>query len=264
MTLSLDCKSCHKENEKSIGPSYLQVAQKYKNDPDAMNYLTEKIIKGGGGVWGETAMAAHPTLAEGDVRQMVSWIMSLSRNTAQKKSLPASGTITPETDQEPNTSLVLSASYTDKGGPNIKPLTGRNTLVLNSNTVSFTGSERAEGFTALEFNDNYLMIYPQAQGWFALDSIDLQGVKSIQIMSGWREVPPVGFNFEVRLDAPDGTLLGKGTMPAPQEGQQMGITPVRIEAVTDGEFHDLYFVYTPENTQEPIQAGVSGVQFNGK
>ena len=264
MTLSLDCKSCHKENEKSIGPSYLQVAQKYRNDPEVMNYLTEKIIKGGGGVWGETAMAAHPTLAEGDVRQMVSWIMSLSGNTAQKNSLPASGTITPETDQKPNTALVLSASYTDKGGPNIKPLTGRNTLVLNSNSVGFTGKERTEGFTALEFNDSYLLVYPQAQGWFALDSLDLHGVKSIQIMSGWRETPPVGFNFEVRLDAPDGTLLGKGKMPVPKEGQQMGITSVKVEPVTDGKFHDLYFLYTPENTQEPIQAGVSGVQFNGK
>ena len=264
MTLSLDCKSCHKENEKSIGPSYVQVAQRYKDDPEAMNYLTEKIIKGGGGVWGETAMAAHPTLPEGDVRQMVSWIMSLSGESAPKNSLPASGTIMPETGQQPNTSLVLSASYTDKGGPNIKPLTGRSTRVLNSNTVSFTGKERAEGFSPFKFNDNYLMVYPQSQGWFALDSLDLQGVKSVRIMSGWREAPPVGFDFEVRLDAPDGQLLGKGTMPVPQEGQQMGITSVKVEVVTDGEFHDVYFVYTPESTEEAVQAGVSGVQFNGK
>lgn len=264
LTLTLDCKSCHKENETSIGPSYLQVAQKYQSDPEAMNYLTQKIIKGGGGVWGEVPMAAHPTLAEGDVQQMVAWIMSLSGNTAQKKSLPASGTITPPTNQQPNTSLVLSASYTDQGEPNIKPLTGRNTLILKSNTLSFTGNEKAEGFTPFKFNNNYLMVYPQSEGWFALDSLDLQGVESVQIMSGWQNAPQVGFNFEVRLDAPDGTMLGKGKMPVPQAGQQMGIASIPIEAVTDGEFHDVYFIYTPENAQEPARAGVNGVQFNGK
>jgi cytochrome c551/c552 len=60
--MSLDCKSCHKENEKSIGPSFMQVAQKYAKDAKAVSYLTQKIIKGGAGVWGETAMAAHPNL----------------------------------------------------------------------------------------------------------------------------------------------------------------------------------------------------------
>ncbi len=264
LTLSLDCKSCHKENEKSIGPSYVQVAQKYKSDTDAMSYLTQKVIKGGGGVWGETAMAAHPTLAEGDVRLMVSWIMSLAGNTNQKKSLPVSGSINPETGQKPNTSLVLSASYTDEGGPNIKPLTGRNTLVLRSNNLSFTGSEEVEGFAPFKFDGKYLMVYPQEKGWFALDKIDLQNIKSIQIMSAWQETPKVGLNYEIRLDAPDGALIGTGKMPAPQAGQQMGIAAVPVEGPTDGKLHDLYFIYLPENSREAMQAGVVGVQFNGK
>ncbi|MEP6596176.1 MAG: ThuA domain-containing protein, partial [Ginsengibacter sp.] len=34
-----DCKSCHKENDKSIGPSFMEVSMKYKNDPKAMSYL---------------------------------------------------------------------------------------------------------------------------------------------------------------------------------------------------------------------------------
>ena len=65
LMLSLDCKSCHKEAEKSIGPSFVQVSEKYGKDPNAVSYLTQKIIKGGSGVWGEVAMAAHPTLGTG-------------------------------------------------------------------------------------------------------------------------------------------------------------------------------------------------------
>src|SRR5947199_1451623 len=102
-------------------------------------------------------MSAHPTLPKSDVHEIVQWILSLSNQTAIKKSLPASGTITPSTSgRKPDASLVLSASYTDKGGNNIKALTGRSAVVLNSNTISFTGKEKIKGFTNTQFNNtNY-------------------------------------------------------------------------------------------------------------
>ena len=31
--LALDCKSCHKTDEKSVGPAYTAVAKKYEKDP---------------------------------------------------------------------------------------------------------------------------------------------------------------------------------------------------------------------------------------
>jgi glucose/arabinose dehydrogenase/cytochrome c551/c552 len=87
-----DCKTCHKVAEKSIGPSFTDVAQKYNARPDATTYLAEKIIKGGSGVWGETAMAAHPNLKEADAAQIVQYVLSLAANKGTtKKSLPASG-----------------------------------------------------------------------------------------------------------------------------------------------------------------------------
>jgi glucose/arabinose dehydrogenase/cytochrome c551/c552 len=89
LTQSLDCKSCHKENEKSIGPSFMQVAEKYAKDPNATTYLSQKIIKGGAGVWGEVAMAAHPNLPESDVQQIVQWVLSLSNQAGMKKIVTA-------------------------------------------------------------------------------------------------------------------------------------------------------------------------------
>ena len=53
LILSLDCKSCHKENEKSNGPAYMLVSEKYQQQKDAANYLVQKVMKGGGGVWGK-------------------------------------------------------------------------------------------------------------------------------------------------------------------------------------------------------------------
>jgi cytochrome c len=256
--LSLDCKSCHKEAEKSIGPAFVLVSQKYGKDPNAMSYLTEKIIKGGSGVWGDVAMSAHPTLSKEDVRQIVSWVLALSNKAAIKKSLPPTGTIIPPANQKPNSVLVLSASYTDKGGNNIKALTGNSTVSLPGNTVSFTGKEKVKGFTIFKNGGRNIMLFP-SEGWFAVDKVDLTVVRSINLTCGWQVAPKTGISVEARLDAPDGRLLGKGTMPVPQKGQQSGIVKIPFEKVTDGKFHSVYFIY---KAQETISGGIMSVQFN--
>lgn len=266
--LSLDCKACHKEAEKSVGPSFLQVSQKYGKNANAMTYLTDKIIKGGGGVWGEVSMPAHPSLSQGDAKQIVSWVLSLANKEAVKKSLPASGVIVPPAakaaapaglTQKPSPTLVISASYTDKGGVNIKPLTGSSNLSLQSNTVSFTGNEKLKEFTTFKYNGANLMLFPALEGWFAIDHIDLTGVGAINIASGWQGTPKTGFSFEARLDAPDGKLLGKGTMAAPEKGMQAGITKIPVSTVTDGKFHTIYFIY---KAQETFGGGVTSVEFS--
>jgi cytochrome c len=77
LTQILDCKSCHKENGLSIGPSFVRVAEKYAHDKKATAYLSQKIISGGAGVWGDVAMSAHPDLPKKDLSQIVSYILSL-------------------------------------------------------------------------------------------------------------------------------------------------------------------------------------------
>jgi len=260
LIFSMDCKSCHKEAEKSIGPSFVQVSEKYAKDPKVVNYLTQKMIKGGGGVWGEVAMAAHPTLTEDDAHQMIGWIMSLTNKAAAKKSLPATGSIIPPVDAKPNSLLVLSASYTDKGGNYIKALTGSKTFSLRGNSIAVSGTEKLNGFTFIKFNGNNVLVFPATEGWFAMDQIDLTGVGATNIAMGWQTAPKAGVSFEVRLDAPGGKLLGKGVMPVPAKGQQGGILRVPIKAVADGKFHTVYFIY---KAAETLQAGVVSVQFGG-
>ena len=261
LMLSLDCKSCHKEAEKSIGPAYLQVSQKYQKDPNAMSYLSQKIIKGGAGVWGEVAMPAHPTIAAGDVQQIVTWILSLDNKAAQKKSLPPTGKIIPADNQKPGSTLVLSASYTDKGGNNIKALTGTSVASLHSNVFGFSGKEKVKGFTFYKVNGKNLVVMPQNEGWFSMDKIDLTDVKSVSFTTGWQEAPTFGFDMEIRLDAPDGKLLGTGNMPTPKKDQKGGLLRVSVQAVTDGNVHSIHFIYKPKST-EGIKGGISKVQFN--
>ena len=264
LVMSLDCKSCHKETEKSIGPSYLQIAQKYGDDAEVMNYLTAKILKGSQGVWGETQMPAHPTLPESDAHSIVSWILSLAGNTTVEKSHPASGTITPPGDLESNTALVISATYTDKGGNNIKALTAGNSLALHGSQVSFSGRERVEGFRPFKVGNTNVLVVPENEGWFALDSVDLTSVRSVNILTGWQQTPSTGADFEVRLDAPAGKLLGKGRMSVPKKDEKTGSAQVRLNPVTDGKVHDVYFIYKPGKSESDSPIGVTAVKFNAR
>jgi cytochrome c551/c552 len=258
LVMSLDCKSCHKEAEKSIGPAYRDVAKKYGNDPKAKNYLAEKIIRGGAGVWGEVAMPAHPTLSQSDVHQITSWILSLENKAVAKKSLPMSGVITPPSTADAKKTMVLTASYTDKGGKKGKALTGNRTLSLAGSMLSFIGSEKKEGFTAFALDGGQLLIFPEKEGWFAIDGIDLTGVGAVTLNMGWREAPKTSAAFEVRLDAPGGKLLGSGRSTVAAKGQQGGQVTVPLAATSDGKMHTLYIIY---KSSEAVQGGVMGLQF---
>lgn len=74
---SADCLGCHKEQEKLVGPAYKDVAKKYSNSDKDVNYLANKIITGGKGVWGDVPMTPHPNLALNDAKEMVKYILSI-------------------------------------------------------------------------------------------------------------------------------------------------------------------------------------------
>lgn len=72
-----DCKSCHNTYVTTIGPSYVDVAKRYRNTPENIEMLLGKVKLGGSGVWGATLMTAHPELADDDIRAMIAYIMDL-------------------------------------------------------------------------------------------------------------------------------------------------------------------------------------------
>lgn len=72
-----DCLACHKLQDRLVGPSYKEVANKYPNNDATISQLAGKIKKGGSGVWGAIPMSPHPTLSDDDAKAMVKYILSL-------------------------------------------------------------------------------------------------------------------------------------------------------------------------------------------
>ena len=75
-----DCFTCHKIDEKNVGPAWREVANKYAGQDTAVKYLAHKIINGGAGVWGQVPMAAHPTFSQEDAETVAKYVLMLKNN----------------------------------------------------------------------------------------------------------------------------------------------------------------------------------------
>ncbi|MBF4464993.1 c-type cytochrome [Flavobacterium sp. LC2016-12] len=74
-----DCATCHKIDKKVVGPSYLDIAKKYPMNDKNIKYLSEKITKGGSGVWGAVPMSAHTAMKKDDAKKIATYILSLKK-----------------------------------------------------------------------------------------------------------------------------------------------------------------------------------------
>jgi len=70
------CFACHAVDKKLVGPSYKDVAAKYKGDKGSEARLFDKVKKGSQGTWGQVPMPPNTAVPDADVRALVKWILS--------------------------------------------------------------------------------------------------------------------------------------------------------------------------------------------
>ena len=71
------CMTCHAVDKKVIGPSYKEIAAKYRSDKAAEANLVKKVKAGGSGVWGADMMPPQPHVSSADAERMAKLIMAL-------------------------------------------------------------------------------------------------------------------------------------------------------------------------------------------
>lgn len=78
------CVQCHLADKAHAGPSFKQIAQKYKGQPKAVDTMTAIIRKGsrstGGPHWGKATMpdtAERPEISQAEARELANWILKL-------------------------------------------------------------------------------------------------------------------------------------------------------------------------------------------
>jgi cytochrome c5 len=73
------CAACHAVDKKIVGPSFQEVAAKYKSDKDAPAKLAQKVKAGGAGVWGQVPMPPNAAVSDDDIKALVVWILTLKQ-----------------------------------------------------------------------------------------------------------------------------------------------------------------------------------------
>ncbi len=74
------CNMCHALDKKVVGPSFMDISQKYKGDPDAVAKLEANITKGGSFGWKFTNMPPRGMGAsDADIKVMAKYIAGLAK-----------------------------------------------------------------------------------------------------------------------------------------------------------------------------------------
>jgi len=71
-----NCMACHLADKKLVGPSYQEVAARYRGKAGAEAELARKIKAGGVGVWGQVPMPPNPQVTDAEIATLVKWILA--------------------------------------------------------------------------------------------------------------------------------------------------------------------------------------------
>ncbi len=241
-----DCKACHQINQKSVGPAFADVSNKYRADPGALARLANKVITGGGGVWGEMAMNAHPQLSKEEATEIVKYVLAIGET---QTSLPPQGTrVLKEHLQEKKSGhYQLTASYTDGGGGGIAPLTNYTSLWLRPAQVEV---ERLDSIYLFKKERNGLSSLKNG-AVFVMKDIDLKNIKTLTFRYA---VPDDGLKVEVRSGSSTGKVLSTLKFPPTSGASTFGEATAPVE--TNSMRHDLYFVFTRKEDNGATSTGM--------
>lgn len=265
-----DCKACHAVNRKINGPAYQDIASRYHGDKSALTNLVGKVIKGGSGIWGQTAMSAHPQLSSGDVTEMVRWILALKD--FEPPQMQGAYTLSPPPEKGDKGGVFLfHARYNDLGAPDQPAQTGSQTIVLRpaqqqaEQADSLSKSARrykrplnAATTTLVELKDKDCVVYR---------NIDLRNIRSVSLaVDVSAEQKQIGGGtLELRLGGPDGRLVGKTAVPAAASSGGLSEAVLTIDQAAlpaDGALHDLFFIVKNESAGIKPVLGVDWLRFN--
>jgi cytochrome c len=70
------CMTCHQVDKKALGPSFKDIAAKYKGDSAAEATLVDSMLKGAKGKWGKIPMPPQK-IAPVDAQKLTKWILTL-------------------------------------------------------------------------------------------------------------------------------------------------------------------------------------------
>ena len=135
---SNNCLACHQSQAKSIGPSYADIAKKYKDTAENRKYLLDKLKKGGNGVWGHMPMPPQAHIDDYKLNKMLAAIMEMAKPSnliSQGKNGRLRFIEKPKKQSDSQGVYVVKASYKDKGNSLVPSLMGTSKIFVLSPAI---------------------------------------------------------------------------------------------------------------------------------
>lgn len=244
---SNDCMACHSKDKKSIGPSYRSIATKYKDDNSALEKLTKKVIVGGSGVWGETAMSGHPQLSTAEAAEMVKYILSITNEKTKQETLPVVGSFmakVPTSDKNKGV-YIVRASYEDRGAKGIPSFKAEQSFVLRNSIIDPHSFDDYVDMSKMAYGGRNLVIAARQNAHLLLKQIDLTSISALDLIISVPQgmLNSVGGLAELHLDKPTGLLLGVTKVAEPSSKPSKLNMPIQLPLNFDGKLHDMYIVF---------------------
>jgi hypothetical protein len=136
---------------------------------------------------------------------------------------------------------VLRASYTDKGAAGIEALTGQAELVLQPRRKQAEHAAARSGARIEKGDDpdggGQMVVFDSAGGWVSFRPVNLHGIHGVTLRAA---AGTEGGAMELRLDSPDGAIVGNATLAPGQSWLDFG-----LDVIDPGGTHELYVVCRP-------------------
>ena len=236
-----DCLACHQMNAISVGPAFVKIAEKYHKQ-DVIPTLVAKVTNGGAGVWGPMAMAPHPQHTAADIKEMVSWILSLAD--APPPMNGATGSLMTPAKPTGNDRgvYIVTATYADAGAKGQPSLTGSASVVMRSRYVKAAEATSIKGPKPEDCGDDGKgkdLGFIDHGGLISFTGIDLSATKAIEA-----RIASAGSGglIEVHAGSPDGKLVASIEVKPTGDWQKWATS--EAATVTDpGGSNELFFVF---------------------
>lgn len=237
-----DCFNCHSVDQPRVGPKFLDIAAKYRDQPGALEASIQRVSKGSTGVWGKVAMLPHEHNSPDEVRQMVEWVFSVQPDQAVRAFKGFAGKVEMEAPADKGASyLALEASYLDLGAEGVPTQSEVAKILLRPRTL--------EGEHADEVHGPQILNSGNASGGKFIGAIDhghylkfadipLPQANKVKLRVA---SAGAGGRIELRLGSPTGKLIGETSVEV--NGQWEVFYDKVIELPAERERGDLYVIF---------------------
>lgn len=236
-----DCFNCHAIDKKIVGPTLLEIADRYRGQKGAMDLSADRVLKGSAGVWGEIPMLPHPQHTKDEIHMMMEWIFSLEKGRAgaglHKDTEGSIGV----PQNEKIRKGILRAEFTDFGKTPADPLTTIATVNLRARTIEAEAADEIIGPKPARFSsasgNNALGGISQGHA-IKVSGVYLNNISSLSI----RYALPDGERvIDIRKGAKDGPKIGEIAFGPSGAWDKWKEAEGRFDK--SDETADLYFVF---------------------